>query len=113
MFILIQHLKKWKIGIGLSIKLMSNLVERIIIYVGNNISILLIINIISNNCHSHCAYALNSMNYQDYNQYNMIFIWWYCLTRSKYVSWFHILKTYFGFIIIVLIIFFLRLYSRR
>ncbi len=57
----------------------------------------------SNNCHSHVAYALNKMNYGNNSNYNMIHIWWYCLTRSKYVSLMHMIKTYLGFIIVLLI----------
>lgn len=60
--------------------------------------------LISNNCHSHVAHALNLINYKKFSTYNMIHIWWMFLLHGKYVSTLHILKTYLGFIIFLLII---------
>lgn len=58
--------------------------------------------LISNNCHSHVAYALNKMKYDNKQNYNMIKIWWYCLIYSRYVSWSDIIKNYIGLIIIAI-----------
>ncbi len=63
-----------------------------------------------NNCHSHVANALNNMNYQNRNNYNMISIWWMCLTKSKYVSWGHLIRNYLGWIIVIcLFVFFYKI----
>ena len=61
-------------------------------------------NLFCNNCHSHVACALNNMNYNNRTNYNMISVWWMCLTKGKYVSWSHILKNYLGWIFITIII---------
>ena len=60
-------------------------------------------NLCCNNCHSHVAHALNLMKYNNKSDYNMINIWWLCLVSSKYVSWTHVIKTYSGFVILILI----------
>lgn len=58
-------------------------------------------NLCTNNCHSHCAYVLNMMKYKGKTNYTMIHIWWMMCTKSKYVSWMHVFKTYIGFLILV------------
>ena len=63
-----------------------------------------------NNCHSYCAYVLNKMMYNGKSDYNMFYIWGIISTKSKYVSWFALFKTYIGFIILVGIILFLWIY---
>lgn len=57
-----------------------------------------------NNCHSHCAYVLNKLNYNNKSTYTMFHIWWMLITKGKYISCKHIIKTYLGFLIIVLLI---------
>ena len=61
-------------------------------------------NLCINNCHSHCAYVLNMLNYNNKSNYTMFHIWWMLITKSKYISCMHIIKTYIGFIILVIII---------
>jgi len=61
-------------------------------------------NLCCNNCHSHVAQALNNMKYENKSNYNMFHVWWYCIAYSKYVSWGHMIKTYLGFIIVLLLI---------
>lgn len=58
-------------------------------------------NLFCNNCHSHVACALNNMKYGDKSNYTMIHIWWYCLINSTYVSYGDIIKTYFGWFIML------------
>ena len=59
-------------------------------------------NLCCNNCHSHVANCLNNMQYKDKKNYNMITVWWMLMMKSKYVSVGHIIKTYIGFVFIVL-----------
>ena len=61
-------------------------------------------NIFINNCHSHVAYVLNQLNYKGKNNYNMVSIWWMLILKGRYVSFCGFFKTYFGFLIIILII---------
>jgi hypothetical protein len=61
-------------------------------------------NLCCNNCHSHVAHALNNMNYENKSNYNMFHVWWYCIAYSKYVSWGHMIRTYLGFIIVLLLV---------
>ena len=58
-------------------------------------------NLFCNNCHSHCAFVLNVLNYKNKNNYNMVSIWWMLITRSKYISFFSFVKTYLGFFIFI------------
>lgn len=69
-------------------------------------------NLFTNNCHSHCAYVLNKMKYKGRTNYTMISIWWMMCTKSKYVSWVHILKTYIGFFVIVMIIVLISIFMK-
>jgi len=64
-------------------------------------------NLITNNCHSHCADALSRIRYKGFTEYNMIYIWLYFLIYSKYVSYTHILKNYLGFVLIIVLYYFL------
>jgi hypothetical protein len=60
----------------------------------------------TNNCHSHVARALNHLNYEG-KHWNMVRVWWVVCTRSQYVSFAGLLKTYWGFMILALIVSFL------
>ena len=60
-------------------------------------------NLFFNNCHSHCAFVLNYLNYNNYCEYNMFSIWWMLLIKGRYVSFFSFVKTYLGFFIIVIL----------
>ena len=69
-------------------------------------------NIFINNCHSHVAYVLNQLNYKGKNNYNMISIWWMLITKGRYVSFCGFFKTYFGFLVIILVIFIIFLIKK-
>ena len=58
----------------------------------------------TNNCHSYIAYILNELNYQGRNDYNIFSIWWMFVRKGKYVSCCGFLRTYIGFLTILLII---------
>eukprot|EP00347_Sterkiella_histriomuscorum_P022121 403331607 len=58
-------------------------------------------NLFCNNCHSHVARVLNKYNYQGRSNHTMIGVWWLTITRSKYVSWGHLIMTYIGIIVIL------------
>ena len=58
-----------------------------------------------NNCHSHVAHALNEMEYEGSKNWDKFHIWLLFLTKGNYVSPVSILKTYYGFFIILLTIF--------
>jgi hypothetical protein len=58
----------------------------------------------TNNCHSYIAYILNELNYQGKNDYNIFSIWWMFVRKGKYVSCCGFLRTYIGFLAIILII---------
>ena len=53
----------------------------------------------------------NVMKYKGKSNYNMVKIWWMVSTKSKYVSWGRLFKTYFPSIIIFLIIYFIYFLS--
>lgn len=40
-------------------------------------------NLCCNNCHSHCARALNNANYKGKNNYTMIHVWWMFMVRKS------------------------------
>lgn len=67
-------------------------------------------NFIFNNCHSHCAYVLNQMNYKGRSNYTMIDIFLMVSINSKYISYRHVIKTYFISIIILCIIVYVMYY---
>lgn len=57
-----------------------------------------------NNCHSFVANVLNKYKYKGKSNYSMVSVWWLCSTKSKYISWCALFKTYLGLIIIIVII---------
>ena len=61
----------------------------------------------TNNCHSFIARVLNRLNYKGKSNYNMVDIWWILSTRSQYISWMDLAKTYSGFLFILCFIFIL------
>ena len=61
----------------------------------------------TNNCHSFIAKVLNKLKYKGKNNYNMVDIWWMFSTKSKYLSWIDLFKTYCGFIVIMCLIIFI------
>jgi len=42
-------------------------------------------NLFTNNCHSHVAEVLNNLNYRGRKDWNMVSIWYMCLSESNYV----------------------------
>ena len=62
-------------------------------------------NLLSNNCHSHCAYVLNQLNYKGRSNYTMVDVFLMVNTKSKYVSYKHVIKTYITFAIICIIVY--------
>jgi hypothetical protein len=61
-------------------------------------------NLICDNCHSHCAYALNTMRYKGSMSWNMVWLALGMLWYGKYVNFFGFLKTWIPFVFIVCII---------
>ena len=61
----------------------------------------------TNNCHSFIARVLNRLNYKGKSNYNMVDVWWILSTRSQYISWMDLAKTYSGFLFILCFIFIL------
>ena len=61
-------------------------------------------NICCDNCHSHVANVLNNFKYQGRENWTMIGVWWLLITRGRYVSCWTLLRTYFGFLVILSII---------
>ena len=57
-------------------------------------------NLFCDNCHSHVARVLNILEYKGRTNYTMIDVWWWCLVKSKYVSWLHILYSWFLYILL-------------
>jgi hypothetical protein len=41
------------------------------------------------------------MKYEGKDNWTQVGVWWLCLSRSEYVSWFDILKVYLPFLIIL------------
>ena len=66
-------------------------------------------NFFTNNCHSFVACALNKLKYKGKSNYNMVNVWWMFSTRSKYLSWGDLIKTYSG--TLFLLIFALIIYK--
>ena len=64
-------------------------------------------NFFTNNCHSFIATILNKLKYKGRNNYTMFDVWWILSTKSKYLSWMHLLKSYSGTIIIIIMLFLL------
>ncbi|KAG8222214.1 hypothetical protein J437_LFUL001412 [Ladona fulva] len=65
-------------------------------------------NLCCDNCHSHVAYALTLMNYDD-SKWNMVKIWFMFLIHGKYISYGAWIKTWLPFLVIVAV--FLTLYA--
>ena len=59
------------------------------------------------------ARVLNNLKYKGKENYTMIDVWWMCLTQSRYVSWSHIVYTYFIYLFIGAIYFIGYLISRK
>ncbi|XP_050297002.1 transmembrane protein 222 [Anthonomus grandis grandis] len=59
-------------------------------------------NICCDNCHSHVATALNLMQYEGYNKWNMVKLALLITWHAKYVSFTSYLKTWLPFYILVL-----------
>ena len=62
-------------------------------------------NFCTNNCYSFVANVLNRLKYKGRNDYNMVDVWWIFTTKSKYITWGDLFKTYSGFIFIMIIFF--------
>ncbi len=60
-------------------------------------------NIFCDNCHSHVAFALNSMNYDGFSKWNMIYVCFMMLFKGKFVSFSAFLRTWLPFGIILII----------
>lgn len=69
-------------------------------------------NLICDNCHSHVSLALNTMKYDEKQNWNMAKVALMIMLKSKYVSWFGVAKTYLPFfstlLTIILFIIFLN-----
>eukprot|EP01017_Pseudomicrothorax_dubius_P020680 TRINITY_DN2246_c0_g1_i1.p1 TRINITY_DN2246_c0_g1~~TRINITY_DN2246_c0_g1_i1.p1 ORF type:complete len:188 (-),score=14.44 TRINITY_DN2246_c0_g1_i1:123-686(-) len=65
-------------------------------------------NLFCNNCHSHVAAALNKYGYQGKTNWNMVNIWFLTICSSSYYSFGHFLRTYCGFVVLVILFFVLR-----
>ncbi|XP_074654958.1 transmembrane protein 222-like [Tubulanus polymorphus] len=61
-------------------------------------------NLFCDNCHSHVAYALNTMNYNGSTTWNMVKLAFYMLIYSKYVSCMGFIKTWLPFLILLAVI---------
>lgn len=61
-------------------------------------------NLCCDNCHSHVAYALNLMNYENSDSWNMVKLCFLMLFKGKFVNFCGFLKTWLPFLIIVTII---------
>ncbi|XP_042903181.1 transmembrane protein 222 isoform X2 [Parasteatoda tepidariorum] len=57
-------------------------------------------NLCWDNCHSHVAYALNTMQYEESTSWNMVKLCFLMLVHGKYVSFGGFLKTWLPFLII-------------
>ena len=65
-------------------------------------------NLFCNNCHSHCAYVLNVVNYKKKSNYNMVSIWWMVTLKSKYVNFMGFVKSYIGFFVFLILVFWIK-----
>jgi len=68
-------------------------------------------NIFCDNCHSHCAYALNLMNYKGSRTWNMVWLAWFMIIYGRYVSFSAFLKTWAPFIVLATLILVLSLWK--
>ena len=55
----------------------------------------------SNNCHHHVARVLNIMRFEGKENWNQVDVWWMCLVRSRYLSWYGLVQVYLPFLIMV------------
>lgn len=60
-------------------------------------------NLICDNCHSHVALALNKMRYKDREDWNMVKLAWFTLTKGSFVRTTDVFSQYLPFAIIVFI----------
>ncbi|XP_071446146.1 transmembrane protein 222 [Hetaerina americana] len=60
-------------------------------------------NLCFDNCHSHVAYALTLMNYND-SKWNMVKVWFLFTLNSSYISFLDWIKTWLPFLILVIVI---------
>ncbi|CAH8826679.1 unnamed protein product [Trichobilharzia szidati] len=58
-------------------------------------------NLLCDNCHSHVAYALNKMRFQDKDNWNMIRVTVLLFFHGKYVSKRHFIASWLPFIILI------------
>lgn len=61
-------------------------------------------NLCCDNCHSHVAYALNTMNYDETTSWNMIKLCFLMLLHGKYVNACAVVKTWLPFLVLLSII---------
>jgi len=61
-------------------------------------------NLICDNCHSHCSYALNLMNYKGSRSWNMVWLACLLILHGRYVSIAAFVKTWLPFVILVSVI---------
>lgn len=60
-------------------------------------------NLCCNNCHSHVACALTNFGYEG-TEWNMVKVWWLLCTQSHYVGLEGFIKTYLGFVILLVVV---------
>ena len=60
---------------------------------------------LNNNCHSFVAEVLNKLKYKGKNNYTVVDVLWMVITKSKFLTWTDLFKSYCGFIVIIFIIF--------
>jgi transmembrane protein 222 len=65
-------------------------------------------NLFCDNCHSHVARALNEMEYDGKTNWTMFSVFFLTILSSKYISASGILKTYFPFLILLMIYLFFK-----
>jgi len=58
-------------------------------------------NLVCDNCHSHCAYALNLMNYKSSSTWNMVWLALGMLIHGRFVGFTGFLKTWLPFLLIL------------
>jgi len=61
-------------------------------------------NLCCDNCHSHVAFALNLMKYENSTNWNMIKLAFFMLIKGKYVSFGGFIKTWLPFLIMAAVI---------
>ncbi|BHF80584.1 hypothetical protein SprV_0702371200 [Sparganum proliferum] len=61
-------------------------------------------NLCCDNCHSHVAYAFNSMHYNGKSNWNMYSVWWFIFIHGKYTNFGGFLRTWLPFLILLTIV---------